>query len=101
HADLRDLHPFPTRRSSDLDTHPPGIPAPSPASLHAPSLKNHRPCSNPIERSSTDTSSSSWRHAQGCWSVGLLVGVAGPNRRMSSDRKSTRLNSSHVKISYA
>src|SRR5699024_11520870 len=56
YAHLRDLHSFPTRRSSDL---------------------------------------ASWTR---CWGV-LLIGT--PPRSVAPDRKSTRLNSSHVSISYA
>src|SRR5690349_15655534 len=61
----RDLHSFPTRRSSDLGT--------------------------------------SEEHLKYGWNYALLI-AEGPSERAlvpSPDRKSTRLNSSHVEISYA
>src|SRR5690606_41332473 len=62
YGDHRDLHSFPTRRSSDL----------------APTTNRGRSARRTPPRSSKR------------WSA-----------RRASDRKSTRLNSSHVKISYA
>src|SRR5690606_41676551 len=67
----RALHSFPTRRSSDL----------------ASSLKHHRSSREPPPRARM-MASKPWRSAS-C------------RASMPSDRKSTRLNSSHVKISYA
>src|SRR5204863_9914813 len=73
YGDHRDLHSFPTRRSSDLPPPPVRSARPSPAPTWSP-----RPRPSP--------SRSGW-----------------PARRWSGsgDRKSTRLNSSHVEISYA
>src|SRR5690606_41145646 len=83
--DHRDLHSFPTRRSSDLPTTPSPVtrcndPAISPSAARAISS---------LPR--TDTTS-------GVARIGF--GIYFP-RTIISDRKSTRLNSSHVKISYA
>src|SRR5690606_41665337 len=73
----RDLHSFPTRRSSDLSSM--GMPDPSfGASIH------RRSKSKPSRQAT-----SRWRAACGVGSTA------------ERDRKSTRLNSSHVKISYA
>src|SRR5690606_41657896 len=66
----RDLHSFPTRRSSDLPSPPPN-PRQTPWQAQQPLLL-------PV--------------ATSCRPIGLHV---------LRDRKSTRLNSSHVKISYA
>src|SRR5690606_41535566 len=85
--DLRDLPSFPTRRSSDLDGH-------FRARLHLCTegciLAGHRP-------------------GGGDHDVGVGGRCTHRNRRSrrqqrrleTQDRKSTRLNSSHVKISYA
>src|SRR5690606_41242114 len=75
-GDNRDLHSFPTRRSSDL---PSPLPSPGQAFCYA-------------------SSSSSWysSSARRCSSAGESRGSG-----LSRDRKSTRLNSSHVKTSYA
>src|SRR5690606_42145469 len=74
----RDLHPFPTRRSSDLPLQPkPG------EGLYAPT--------------ESDEDKESGRKASS------TVSAAALHARIARelDRKSTRLNSSHVKISYA
>src|SRR5690606_41597301 len=85
---LRPLHSFPTRRSSDLARRPPQIGPQGgggdpgrPASLpHRDGGRDggHRRC-QPTHRDS----------------------LRGRHRLRRLDRKSTRLNSSHVKISYA
>src|SRR5690606_41386430 len=72
-ADHRHLHSFPTRRSSDL---------PRPAARRA--------RSGPARAGSPDGAVPA-RHS----------GRAPPRSSHGPDRKSTRLNSSHVKISYA
>src|SRR5699024_12850629 len=74
--DHRDLHSFPTRRSSDL----------------------------PISTSSTAVVSQpaigrEWPRAAMVSSI--CAPKPAPTTRISTDRKSTRLNSSHVSISYA
>src|SRR5690349_24158989 len=80
----RDLHSFPTRRSSDLPVadQPQLLRArvPQPDREHA-AEAIERPDTTLVERVEDD----------------LRVGVVGAPR----DRKSTRLNSSHVEISYA
>src|SRR5690606_41476377 len=86
-----DLHPFPTRRSSDL-----------PQVRPADGLHCHRPRTRGDEEPPTRVggffvllggSGNGRRQRRG------RLGVHG--RRVAVDRKSTRLNSSHVKISYA
>src|SRR5205085_5066012 len=82
----RDLHSFPTRRSSDLE-----------------------PCGNAKRRRSLPPHQASTRSQDGFRYtrapsgpdsyVTVLRSV--PTMRMSRDRKSTRLNSSHSQISYA
>src|SRR5690606_41437341 len=71
----RDLPSFPTRRSSDLSS--------TSSAASSRSMREPSPCA-----------SSSSRKASAV--VAKPVGT-----RMPRDRKSTRLNSSHVKISYA
>src|SRR5438105_11493623 len=70
----RDLHSFPTRRSSDLPTSPPTRSS-SMAACHAGPSRSGR--ATPLSVAAT------------------------PSRSRSEDRKSTRLNSSHEWISYA
>src|SRR5690606_41842230 len=81
HCDLRS---FPTRRSSDLF-----VPYQRVLPLWQTSLHVHvarlRPESFPANQKRTP---------------GMILGVALPHEHVK-DRKSTRLNSSHVKISYA
>src|SRR5690606_41886972 len=77
-----DLHSFPTRRSSDLSTRSTVRPRPS-----------RNACSSPATSAATAPAGGDSMTAPG------PVGTdAGGSR---TDRKSTRLNSSHVKISYA
>src|SRR5205085_8826767 len=87
----RDLHSFPTRRSSDLSTlrataRTPRAPARArPDSAPPPSRRRSRaPAARPAPPPSTAPPRA--RRA---------------SRRRRSDRKSTRLNSSHSQISYA
>src|SRR5690606_40516682 len=85
-ASLRDLHSFPTRRSSDLSRVPSG-----------PSLLD------PRGTKAYNYVSFQWRHHRPR-DLRLLRADAGKPSRAGTavqDRKSTRLNSSHVKISYA
>src|SRR5690606_41635787 len=82
------LHAFPTRRSSDL------------AGMAAIYLPHGRRATEPHRVATAETRSSA---------VGRLYAAAGRLNHVSRtvsrlyrrDRKSTRLNSSHVKISYA
>src|SRR5205807_4811148 len=73
----RDLHSFPTRRSSDLSALPrsPGVLVAARATL-----------------SSDD---------RGLEGMKVLLNAEGTGGRLIQDRKSTRLNSSHLVISYA
>src|SRR5207249_7533057 len=86
HGHLPDLRSFPTRRSSDLGTRRsahPGV-RPSPREVPPEATMGRRLCgSRPVP--DRETRCSGFR--------------AGPEKRR--DRKSTRLNSSHVSISYA
>src|SRR5690606_41163690 len=79
----RDLHSFPTRRSSDLPKPHRSSRSPT-ATMAAPRLPS-RPSTPPSGGSPSRTR------------VQASTGSPPP----SEDRKSTRLNSSHVKISYA
>src|SRR5690606_39809991 len=81
HVALRALHSFPTRRSSDLVAALAVRCAPMPdhASLIRQAVAVYR------------------MDVPGVLPLGALVG----KRQVRQDRKSTRLNSSHVKISYA
>src|SRR5690606_41730586 len=79
---LRDLLSFPTRRSSDLLPRLPARPL------------RPKPCCLLPVRNGTETRSmrTSKIRMASCWLTSIM---------MNPDRKSTRLNSSHVKISYA
>src|SRR5439155_25693283 len=80
-ATPRNLHSFPTRCSSDLSGDQ-GRPPRSTPTRSEPSGACSRPC---------------WRRRR----LATLLSAARPLRSSSGDRKSTRLNSSHVAISYA
>src|SRR5207245_9330021 len=71
----RHLHSFPTRRSSDL--------------------------SSTSQRARRSTASSSSRVAAHSWCAPRAAWRSWSRRKASTDRKSTRLNSSHGSISYA
>src|SRR5690606_39297244 len=89
-------HPFPTRRSSDLDSG---------------ADKDHPELKDVIAREFDAVGGTFEPHAHGTGMAGAIAGQdtlksAAPNARILNvrafaDRKSTRLNSSHVKISYA
>src|SRR5688500_19964954 len=84
------LHSFPTRRSSDLVT-------------HRAVLRHHDCCwrSDVIDERPTDPVAVEIGYPD---QVGGYIGngpVAAGIRRLPVDRKSTRLNSSHLVISYA
>src|SRR5690606_42071003 len=81
----RDLHSFPTRRSSDLTNTPPPptVTLPLPVTTTPPPLKFMSPRLRKVPLKVWVT----------VWPLTIVVTVL--------DRKSTRLNSSHVKISYA
>src|SRR5690606_41611463 len=81
--DHRDLHSFPTRRSSDL--HPVDVPT----ALFEP------PAAVPTAAPGRSRGRAADHHPDG---AGAVQRFREPGE---SDRKSTRLNSSHVKISYA
>src|SRR5690606_41822022 len=90
-ADHRDLPPFPTRRSSDLvritHTSQPGDEAPQLTSMNEQQLVEVLASFNATHRLNAQREI-------------LRRGARGDVVRRL-DRKSTRLNSSHVKISYA
>src|SRR5690606_42027697 len=81
-AHHRDPPSFPTRRSSDL------APVPSPTSSSAPCRRSSSASRAPRPCGTWPTAPTRTTCGTSCW-------------RSSRDRKSTRLNSSHVKISYA
>src|SRR5690606_41685476 len=97
--DPRALHSFPTRRSSDLNTQRSIIQ--STRALH---LSVETGVARVRARKQAIVSSQSALEAtQSGYEVGTrnLVEVLQSQRQLYQDRKSTRLNSSHVKISYA
>src|SRR5690606_41753707 len=77
-CDHRDLHSFPTRRSSDL--------------------ARRSPCRC---RSTKLSKTRKWLIGGGVLVAATVAAGGGIDGRRDEDRKSTRLNSSHVKISYA
>src|SRR5690606_41753515 len=94
YADPRDLHSFPTRRSSDLT----GSQELFTSLVLLPCYQWHRrivvPQGHPLANESKVTIEMLGKYPI----VTYVFGFSGPS---SLDRKSTRLNSSHVKISYA
>src|SRR5690606_41358094 len=83
------LHSFPTRRSSDLADHPGGgEPARKRDQILGTGRRRPSGCGNPRRGAGGVDSRRGERHTPGTGGARL-------------DRKSTRLNSSHVKISYA
>src|SRR5690606_40349884 len=89
YSPLPDLPSFPTRRSSDLVPKVSSA-SRSPLTLETP-LRDSAWC-RPGSISSDSSSSTDWLR---------LLPVRRSGCQGVSDRKSTRLNSSHVKISYA
>src|SRR5690606_41712326 len=88
------LHSFPTRRSSDLGTRPRPLGVPTSRPDHGRRRRTRPvPPSPLLERPARPR-----RHVSGGW-----IRRGGPRLGLARqrDRKSTRLNSSHVKISYA
>src|SRR5690606_40870911 len=95
----RSLHPFPPRRSSDLANTPP----PSTCAVETDTSKHSLPAPRsplPAPRSPLPALPSPQRPARQRTCQGPPI-PRGIHRAPQSDRKSTRLNSSHVKISYA
>src|SRR5207302_8533472 len=94
HGDHRDLHSFPTRRSSDLPPVANYVNAVRTGNLLF--LAGKGPSAVKGKLGAEFTVEQGYQHAR---SVGLaLLAVM---KAELGDRKSTRLNSSHVKISYA
>src|SRR5207249_9233902 len=100
-AHHRDPHSFPTRRSSDL------LPRQTATATH--NLSLGRPTCTPCARSSAQMEAKSSRTTRSLVRSRPSILSLLPLRKTSSppcspaqlDRKSTRLNSSHVSISYA
>src|SRR5690606_41981685 len=91
HRDHRELHSFPTRRSSDLaETGADGVEAAAWDSVTVTAVD--------ATASSVTVGTDADPALSGC--AARVDGAAQP-LRAGSDRKSTRLNSSHVKSSYA
>src|SRR5699024_12223129 len=99
--DVRHRHPFPTRRSSDLTRQPES--ASPPMLLKMTSHRSIR--SATVSMSAPTDTTGEWR-----FGTRILVSQSPPSitkvQRFdlvpsARDRKSTRLNSSHVSISYA
>src|SRR5690606_40516934 len=82
----RVLHSFPTRRSSDLRLVVGARRLATELQANAPSRKSRSACSISSRLFITN---------------GPYCTIGSPSGRPARDRKSTRLNSSHVKISYA
>src|SRR5690606_39489908 len=94
HGDRRDLHSFPTRRSSDLPTLRERDPPP--ARVRGGAAAGER------ERVRGRARGGVGPHLRAAAvGGGELMALVSHATREITDRKSTRLNSSHVKISYA
>src|SRR5437667_391111 len=97
YGDHRDLHSFPTRRSSDLS------PAAVPATVAIPSTAQRRGAgtSTPTSAGSQTNVYHSGQAPYGCQSHRPPSAASAAQPHAAGDRKSTRLNSSHITISYA
>src|SRR5690606_41978446 len=84
HVDPADIHPFPTRRSSDLVNRTLSLISPGQQNWHRKRLKSATIWPKVLRRSGVPPKPAP--SSSSCY---------------EKDRKSTRLNSSHVKISYA
>src|SRR5207302_6214400 len=95
----RALHPFPTRRSSDLDDE-----AKAEARTYFP-MPGDSEATIRQKQALRDTATSAIRRQAGRAGGDIAAPSAAPQAAAAGhpplDRKSTRLNSSHVKISYA
>src|SRR5205814_8176099 len=90
----RDLHAFPTRRSSDLSA--------SGSSAHGRRSSRRRSTSSSRSPRIDGVGRSARRRLLvGVGQPALPLAARGRGDRMDRDRKSTRLNSSHLGISYA
>src|SRR5690606_40524558 len=101
HRDHRDLHSLPTRRSSDLT-----LRSGQERSRRPPTLRRHwwrRPARRGYRPRHRGTRPVSWEaeYQRRLVAADLAVGMAAGGIAYGLDRKSTRLNSSHVKNSYA
>src|SRR5690606_40651964 len=99
-ADLLDLHSFPTRRSSDLRVT--GLRSADICQLSPGSSETGRNKLNSREcNSHFSPIIAAFSKSFGSLCILCLDVVLRPCKSQVQDRKSTRLNSSHVKISYA
>src|SRR5207244_12329406 len=89
HADPLHLLPFPTRRSSDLPLQDPQV------------LHEDQQRASHTSRPSRSSSTRSARSSSSSCCVTKQTAPPRPGNESTSDRKSTRLNSSHQIISYA
>src|SRR5207302_11096875 len=89
------LHSFPTRRSSDL-IHRPGETTVAAPALQGHALEAAQDLHEPV-RGGVVVDDDDFGVAASNSAIALEIA----NQREGVDRKSTRLNSSHVKISYA
>src|SRR5690606_39938591 len=95
----RDPPSFPTRRSSDLNHA--GRPAASGAGLHRSRHHSSRGASSRKITGTPQAASTAEEGQQPANSSQADIVRPAHSTRADRDRKSTRLNSSHVKISYA
>src|SRR5205814_8718115 len=86
--DLQTLHSFPTRRSSDLNHQHQRLPR------HGPPPHHHRPAHPHLQTRLVPHPQTPLYHAPQRTEITALCPIV-------TDRKSTRLNSSHLGISYA
>src|SRR5690606_41031745 len=97
HRNHLNLLTFPTRRSSDLAAAPGPAPALATAAGPSPTAPVAVPWWRVPATAGPDATTATVRR---CRPTGR-PGTTGGSRSAGPDRKSTRLNSSHVKISYA
>src|SRR5690606_41653296 len=90
------LHPFPTRRASDLGAR---VPVTSPSSVLGVSHSGQHLTGRRASRPALLYADSGIGPVRGLSLCLMTLGLS--ERGSTLDRKSTRLNSSHVKISYA
>src|SRR5690606_41757774 len=98
---LQGRHSFPTRRSSDLTRDRASAASRSSLSMESLADVNHSTPTSSVKKLDLRAPCPPWRmRTVSTWQPGERARATALIAHLRKDRKSTRLNSSHVKISY-